>query len=147
MKISASIHDAHALEARLAAQMAIGLSTSLKTLPHDVSERLRFGREQALARARELRLAGAAAAGGIVASVSPRGVATLSGFAFWSQRAASVLPVLVLVAGFLLIEQWSSREQVLAAAEIDARLLADDLPPAAYSDPGFAEYLRTDPAP
>jgi hypothetical protein len=24
-------------------------------------------------------------------------------------------------------------------------ILADDLPPAAYSDPGFAEYLRSAP--
>jgi hypothetical protein len=26
-------------------------------------------------------------------------------------------------------------------------LLADDLPPEAYADPGFAEFLRSDPAP
>ena len=71
----------------------------------------------------------------------------LSGFGAWWPRAASVLPLLVLVAGFLMIEQWSVREQVLAAAEIDSRLLADDLPPAAYSDPGFAEYLRSAPPP
>jgi hypothetical protein len=25
-------------------------------------------------------------------------------------------------------------------------LLSDDLPPAAYNDPGFAEFLRTPPA-
>ncbi len=135
--------DAHALEARLAARMVNSLSLGLDSLPHDVSERLRFAREQAVARARETRLA--AAGGGTVAAVSARGVAVLSGF--WWQRAASALPLLVLVAGFVMIEQWSTREQVLAAADIDARLLADHLPPAAYSDPGFAEYLRTAPSP
>jgi Protein of unknown function (DUF3619) len=36
---------------------------------------------------------------------------------------------------------------VLAAAEIDAQLLSDSLPPTAYSDPGFAEYLRSTPQP
>ena len=30
-------------------------------------------------------------------------------------------------------------------AEIDAALLADDLPPKAYSDAGFAEFLKTPP--
>jgi hypothetical protein len=144
MKFTSTIHDAHALEARLAAQLATGLSARIETLPGDVAERLRFAREQAVARARDVRRA---AAGGTVASVSPLGVAALSGFGAWWPRAASALPLLVLVAGFLMIDQWSVREQVLAAAEIDARLLADDLPPAAYADPGFVEYLRTAPAP
>ncbi len=145
MTITNTFHDAHALEARLSAQLASGLSTHLEMLPADVSERLRFAREQAVSRARATRRA--VAVGGHVTSVSSSGVATLSGFAPFWQRAASALPVLVLVAGFLMIDHWSVREQVLAAAEIDSRLLADDLPPAAYSDPGFAEYLRTAPAP
>jgi hypothetical protein len=27
-------------------------------------------------------------------------------------------------------------------AEIDSAILADDLPPAAYTDPGFAQFLK-----
>jgi hypothetical protein len=57
------------------------------------------------------------------------------------------LPLLLLVGGLLLIQQWSSRERVLAAAEIDTLLLADTLPPSAYGDPGFAEFLRSPPQP
>lgn len=145
MKYQISNTDVHALEARFAVRVANRLSLGLDGVPSDVSERLRFARDQAIARARETRLE--AASGGTVTAVSARGAAMLSGFGFWGQRAASVLPLLVLVAGFMLIEQWSTREQVLVAADIDARLLADQLPPAAYSDPGFAEYLRTTPAP
>ena len=70
-----------------------------------------------------------------------------SGFSGWWPQAASVLPLLVLVSGLLLIDNWVTREQVLAAAEIDAQLLSDTLPPTAYSDPGFAEYLRSSPQP
>ena len=33
-------------------------------------------------------------------------------------------------------------DQIRDAAEVDSALLADDLPPEAYSDPGFAEYLE-----
>ena len=35
------------------------------------------------------------------------------------------------------------RAQIAAVAEVDAALLSDDLPPDAYTDPGFAEYLKT----
>jgi hypothetical protein len=33
-------------------------------------------------------------------------------------------------------------EQIAAAAEVDTALLSDNLPPSAFSDPGFAEFLR-----
>jgi hypothetical protein len=55
------------------------------------------------------------------------------------------LPLLLMVTGLIAIDQWTARERVLAAADIDAQLLTDSLPPTAYSDPGFVEYLRTAP--
>jgi hypothetical protein len=48
----------------------------------------------------------------------------------------------VLTAGLVLIERLNNHEQIYAAAEIDAVLLADELPPSAYSDPGFGEFLK-----
>ena len=136
--------DSRVIEARLGSRLASALS--IPALSHDVGERLRVAREQALARAREVRRA-APATGVSVVAVSARGAATLGGFVPWWQRAASVLPLVVLVAGLVAIDQFSVREQVLVAADIDAQLLSDDLPPAAYSDPGFAEFLRNGPAP
>ena len=146
MNIQRRLNDDHQVETRLAARLAGGLTARLDSLPHDVSERLRFGREQALARAREARLA---TPGGVtvIGGGSRGGAAVLAGFVPWWQRAASVLPLLVLAAGLLAIDHWAVREQVVAAAEFDAQLLADDLPPAAYSDPGFAEFLRASPTP
>lgn len=135
----------HALEARLAARLAAGLTTRAQGVPHDISERLRVSREQAVARARLARRTAPASEG--VVGVSRAGVATFGGFVPWWQRAASVLPLVVLVLGMVAIDHWSTREQVLAAADIDAQLLSDDLPPAAYSDPGFAEFLRSGPSP
>jgi Protein of unknown function (DUF3619) len=138
-----------ALESRLAMHFAGALSARVQQLPHDVTERLRFGREQALIKAREVRrLAPAATATSVsVVGLSARGAAILGGFVPWWQRAASVLPLVMLVAGLFMIEHWTAREQAFAAADIDAQLLADDLPPAAYGDPGFAEYLRSSPTP
>ena len=83
----------------------------------------------------------------MVAGVSHSGAATLGLFGPWGKRFASVLPLVVLVSGMLMIDRWNSQEQVLAAAEIDAQLLSDALPPAAYSDPGFAEFLKSNPTP
>ena len=134
-----------AREARFAGLLAAALTAHSQELPHDVSERLRFAREQAGKRAR---LAGTkTSAGETLAGVSAGGFAVLAGFVPWWQRAASVLPLLMLVLGVMMTERWSVHEQTLAAAEIDAQLLSDALPPAAYSDPGFGEYLRNPPSP
>lgn len=124
------------LENRLGARFAAGLSQRADALPHDVTERLRFGREQAL-----LRLSRAAARRPAATwlGIGRDRAATLG--SVWLQL-ASWAPLVALVAGLLLIQQWTVDEQVDAAAEIDAVLLSDDLPPAAYTDAGFREFSR-----
>lgn len=146
MKPTSPTLDADALQARFGARLAAGLSERAAATPHDISERLRVAREQAVARARDARRAVAAQPAAVVVAGSSRGSLVLGGFGegpAWWQRVASVLPLAVLVAGLMMIQQRVLNEQVEAAAEIDAVLLADDLPPDAYSDPGFAEYLKT----
>lgn len=145
MNIRSRLNDDQLVESRLAARVAGALTTGLDRLPHDLSERLRFAREQALLHARQARSLAPATGPAIVSRGG--GAAVLAGFVPWWQRAASVLPLVVLVAGLMAIDHWVVREQAVAAAEFDAQLLADDLPPAAYSDPGFAEFLRSAPAP
>jgi hypothetical protein len=51
----------------------------------------------------------------------------------------------ILVAGLLVIQELHSSLMIATAAEIDAALLADDLPPDAYQDVGFLEYLKRPP--
>ncbi|MBX3618395.1 MAG: DUF3619 family protein [Rhizobacter sp.] len=136
--------ELEALQARLALRMTARLTEHVAELPQDVTERLRFAREQALQRAQAARKAQARdativvnAAGGAMSLGGGDG-----GTAWWMQVAA-VLPLLALVAGLVLIQHVHNDNQIAAAAEIDASLLADDLPPAAYSDPGFVEFLKT----
>ncbi len=76
--------------------------------------------------------------------VSASGAAILgrSGWGWWL-RIGAVAPAFALVAGLFLIQAWQDKAQISVAAEIDAALLADDLPPTAYSDAGFAEFLKT----
>lgn len=135
---------ADTIEARFGARLAASLSQRAADVPHDISERLRISREQAVTAAMRVRAARATHSRTVI-SVSAHGAAVLGrGRPVWLQL-ASWLPLALLVAGLVLIQQWSEREQVLAAAEIDAVLLADDLPPAAWSDPGFREFLKAPP--
>ena len=132
------------LQARVALRMAAKLTEAADQLPHDISERLRFGREKAIARAQALRRS-TAAAPAVVGSAG--GAAVLGGPPSLWLRLASVLPLIMLAAGLVLIQQHRDHEQIAVAAEIDAALLADELPPTAYGDPGFAEYLRSSELP
>jgi hypothetical protein len=109
---------------------------------HDIDERLRVARDQALARARESRRTVPAAAAVAVGN----GTLVIGGSASngtpWWLRLSSLLPLAVLVFGLVLIDHRYTRSQIEAAAEVDAEILADDLPPDAYRDPGFAEFLK-----
>lgn len=129
-------HKRQALEARFGLRLAAVLDR--QPLAHDIEERLRVSRELALSRALAARR-GAAAATPVLRNGG--GTATLGGTPWWL-RLASLAPLMVLALGLLLIERLDSAEQIRAAAEIDAILLADELPPRAYTDPGFAEYLK-----
>lgn len=135
--------ERQALEARYALRVTARLSEHEESLPHDVAERLRAAREGALARARARR----AVAEEPVAAALGNGGTTLrqqgepdEGRWWWS-----ILPLLFLLAGLLLVQEWHTRNRVAAAAEVDMQLLTDDLPPSAFRDPGFSEFLRASP--
>lgn len=136
------------LSARFALRVASALSEQADAAPHDISERLRVAREQALQRARAAApaVAAASAPARIVASGGRSGTAALGGgdgSPGWWFRLAAAIPMIVLALGLVLIDRIHEREQTTAAADIDSALLSDDLPPAAYSDPGFVQYLKT----
>lgn len=145
MKPTRQTSTAPSLEARLAVRLASALSIRSQQLPHDITERLRFARELAINRARQVRLAPASAAA--IVGVTAQGTAVLGAQRSWWQQGAAVLPLVVLVCGLVAIDLWSVQEQVRAAADIDSMLLSDALPPTAYSDPGFGEFLRNAPSP
>ncbi len=144
-KIVLSSAGLEALQARFGLRVAARLSESSRELPHDISERLKASRELALERGRLARRAEAAASAQTMGNGSSAAMTLGGGFGSGSDlwfKLASALPIIALVAGFFFIEHASTRQQIAAAAEIDAALLADDVPPAAYSDPGFVEFLK-----
>jgi hypothetical protein len=124
-----------ALQARFALRVTTRLNEGSQALAPDIGERLRFAREQALARARAT---GAATQRGRSGTSGKSGK---SGAAWWWKLAAT-LPVIALVAGLILIQDSQTDTQIATAAAVDAALLSDDLPPNAYRDAGFAEFLK-----
>lgn len=146
------------LEARFARRIAARLNEqAAAATPHDVTERLRFARSMALERARAQRSALQPAGRSVPLTMpSPERAAALAGGSgsgrqvlgprepsAWWVRLATALPLAALVGGLLLIQHQHVNEQIAAAAEIDADLLTDSVPPAAYNDPGFLEFLKS----
>ncbi len=135
--------ETESLQLRFAQRVVACLSIRSEQTAHDVSERLRVARERALdgARARRavapspLVMAGSGGAATLALGDGPQSP--------WWRRIGTVLPLLALVAGLMLIQYQHARERIAAVAEIDVDLLVDDLPPSAYSDPGFVEFLKT----
>lgn len=137
-----SISDQYQLELlqeRFALRIAARLTDASEVVGHDITERLRYARVQALAR----RKPAPAPATPLLLGTGP--AATLGsvdeGWSWWSRIGAAV-PLLALVAGLVLINSAQNERVVQEVASVDAALLTDDLPPAAYADPGFSQFLK-----
>ena len=133
--------DAFRSHDRFGRQVATRLTLGTAELPYEIIERLRAARAQAMVR-RKLMTAQSAPS---VVSTSG-GTATLGyqdeGVSWWN-RIASALPLVVLAAGLVAIHVVQNDRRASEVAEVDAALLTDDLPPAAYADPGFTQFLKS----
>lgn len=133
-------HQAEILQDRFGTRLAARLSGGTDSLPYDVSERLRAARVQALGKRKLSSLQTSPAvvsAGG--------GTAALGfgddGWNLWG-RLAAALPMVALVVGMVAIKVVQDDARANELAEVDVALLTDNLPPSAYTDPGFLQFLR-----
>ena len=136
-----TMHHQDALQSqdRFGRRVAARLDSGAAELPRDITERLRAARVQALAQ-RKPSLQVAASVSGSA------GQATLgSGDQGWWNRIASALPLIALAAGLIAIHVVQNERRANEVAEVDAALLTDDLPPSAYADPGFVQFLKSAP--
>ena len=134
-------NQADILQNRFALKAVAYLSIGTANLPHDLSERLRAARTQAVSRRKIAKIQTAGS------SINMGGSAALSwgssdGLGWWG-RIGSVIPLIALVVGLLTINSVQTDNRAQEVAEVDAALLTDALPPAAYSDPGFIQFLKT----
>jgi hypothetical protein len=116
------------------------LSDAADNVHYDISERLRVARVKAIDRQKIANVRTATSLG------LSGGAATLTfgnEHPGWWDRLAAAIPLLALVLGLFVISAIQNDNRANEIAEIDAALLTDDLPPAAYTDPGFTQFVKT----
>lgn len=122
---------------RFSRQIAARLDAGTSDLPHDIGERLRVARQQALTKRKLVAQLHAAPA-----FVATSGGSAVLGGSWWT-RIGAVVPLVALVAGLITISVMQEDNRANDLADVDSALLTGDLPPAAYTDPGFAQFLKS----
>lgn len=118
--------------------VAARLDAGTDDLSYEVRERLRAARVRALQMRKKPAVAPTIVRNGGSAGTLSLGEGEPSLF----HRIASVLPLILLAGGLVLIHVVQTERRASELAEVDAALLTDDLPPAAYADPGFMQFLK-----
>ena len=123
--------------------IAARLSDAASHLPHDISERLRAARMQAVSKRKiaSARTASSVAVSGGAAAMTFGDAFGEEKFSLWN-AIASALPLIALVVGLISIDIIQNDNRARELAEVDSALLTDDLPPTAYTEPGFLQFLK-----
>lgn len=131
-------NTAHHTEDQFGHLVAGALSANLEQIPYEVQERLRAARMRAVAARRVAPILVTRA------DVQHQGDGTLTLGSPWKGWTpwASLFPIALLLVGLLTINTVLDEYRANEVAEVDAALLTDDLPPQAYTDPGFLHFLK-----
>ena len=130
------------LEDRFGLKTAATLSAGAAILPHDISERLRTARLQAVSARKVVKTQTATQVMSSGASATLSWGSSSDERLGWWGRIGTVLPLIALVVGMLAINAIQDDNRTQELAEVDSALLTDVLPPAAFADPGFLQYLK-----
>ena len=121
---------------RFGRRISARLNAGAQNLDHDIAQRLRVAREVALAGlAAQPRLVSASQRHGLVLSLG-------GPISSWA-KLSSLLPMLVLLVGLFCIDAVQDQYRADELADVDVELLTAELPPVAYTDPGFVQFLRS----
>jgi len=124
----------------LAYKIRHALNEQLETLPASTTDRLAAARAAALARKKPEPASAPTVSGWGKLGALLRGPANSRPMI---SRLAIAVPLLALVIGFGGVYQHEQQQQLAELAELDAAVLADELPLTAYLDPGFNAYLES----
>jgi hypothetical protein len=142
MMTNALLNRTAVLQDRQGLKLASYLSLGADELPHNISERLRVSRDHALSQRKitKLRSAHTVIHNGRSAALA---WGHDEGLSLWS-RIGSIVPLIALVVGLLFINSMQNENRARELAEVDVALLTDVLPPAAFADPGFIQFLKAE---
>lgn len=133
---------AQASAEQFAMRVTARLSEGNNELPYDIAERLRASRTQALAKRKIMTAVQQTAPAMVVTAGSSAALGRGGSGNNWWSALVSAIPVLALAVGLVVINTAQDERSASDMAEVDAALLTDDLPPAAYADPGFVQFLK-----
>jgi hypothetical protein len=119
--------------------LAAQLNVASQDLGHDIGERLRVARQMAL-KCRPMpqhlmRHSHAVQANGTLSGPPDEGLN------LW-RILVSALPLLALVSGLMFLQTMQQDMAESDIASLDSALLLDELPPGAYTDPGFVQFIK-----
>ncbi len=126
-------------EKQFSLQIRKALDESADRLPYKVTHRLGAASELALSRMQSMPVGFAALAptmAGNVTSSSMNGAG-----AIW-RYTATLLPLLIVVVGMFAMQAWDVSAKAEELAEVDAEMLADEVPIDTYADRGFGVFLK-----
>ena len=126
----------NAREVNFAYKIRNALNERLDTLPSSTTDRLAKARSKAL----EVKRANATPLA-IPFTVLAGGFGNFVQRSSWLNRVGLVIPVIALVAGLSGMYHSEQQQRLNETADIDAAVLADELPLNAYLDHGFNAYL------
>jgi len=121
---------------RFARRLSARLDAGSRDVEHNVSERLRVARERAVA---NLVTQPALA----IASQGHASVLSLGGPSGAWGKFSTLWPMLVLLVGLFCIDSVQDQYRAEELADVDLELLTAELPPLAYTDPGFVQFLHS----
>ena len=143
MTTNAQENQLNVLQDRFGLKAASYLCLGTEQLPYDVSERLRAARVQAVVKRQIAKIQHAVAVHTNGSSTLTWGAGSGDDFNLWN-AIASAIPLLALVLGLILINCIQNDSHAKELAEVDAALLVDELPPAAFADSGFVQFLKSE---
>ncbi len=121
-------------EERYASRVRQALNHGLNDIPPAASRRLEAARHLALSRQKQTAPEMVLAHGGSRSLSSPSHLPHLK----------QLMAIAALLLGMWISFYWQSTQYVSALEEVDSALLADDLPPEAFMDNDFFEWLKDD---
>jgi len=136
MKTDAPDTLRHIVEVRLSQQIAARLHQAEQQITPEQSERLKALRQMAVEQARAVAAQTVVRQGNTLALSGPHR------WKSWLFRTSAILPLVLLIAGLLALQEYQQEKFIHATADIDTALLLGEVPPTAYADPGFAHFLK-----
>jgi hypothetical protein len=132
---STSTSVPHAQADHFGRRLSARLDVGARGMDHAISERLRVAREGALARM-------ALQPGLVVSRQGAASVLSVGGSPSIWAKVFGLMPVVVLLVGLFCIDTVQDQYRADELADVDVELLTAELPPLAFTDPGFVYFLR-----